>query len=286
MRMLNHPFAALYICLCTTLALCIAPQDALAVRPFVTDDARISDVGQVELETWTEVQRGHGDVTVGQHVMFGASPTEWLQVLAGTGGGRTIRGGEWTWANPVIQPKLLVWRAYEDGFPGLAFSGGVTLPFGQGAYFDPAAGGYLIAMTTTRLKNDWLLLHANLGATFAAPRQESITTKPYWGIGMDLGVFHHDLRIIAEAYSGDPFEALGPNFATQVGFRWIKSDHVNLDMTFGAQPEQHTMRRTTGAWEMWGQLGVRLLFDAFTPEGRAGDPLGGRGLTSIGGRTR
>jgi hypothetical protein len=245
------------------------------VRPFVTDDARITDVRQLEFETWTEFSRG-SETTLGQHVMGGFTFNEWLQVIAGVGVGQEL-DGELTISNPVIQPKILLWQAYDDGFPGLALGLGTTLPYGRGAYFDDALGYYAIAMITTRQFNDWLQLHLNFGRKFSQEKGQSTEGRNYWGVGLDVGVMHMDYRLIAEAYAGDPFESFAPDIAFQSGLRWLKSEYINFDVTFGTQPELQSNRRRSGHWEYWGQVGVRLLFDTFRDQLGPGLYEGARG---------
>jgi hypothetical protein len=237
------------------------PFNAFAVRPFVTDDARIIDVRQVEIETWTELGRSSTESTLGQHIMSGYTFNNWFELIGGFGIGRDLKNGEFTIGNPVIQPKFLLWQAYDDGFPGLAMGLGTTLPYGRGAFHDEALGYYTIAMMTSRLFNDWLQLHFNFGKTFAKEKGEATEGRNYWGIGIDVGVYKHDYRYILEAYSGDPFEALGPDLSIQTGFRWLKSDSLNFDFTLGTQPELTETRTRSGRWEYWGQVGVRILFD-------------------------
>jgi hypothetical protein len=244
----------------------VVMSEAWAVRPFVTDDARIIDVRQMEVETWTEFGRGWGHTTLGQHAMAGYTFNDWIELIAGFGIGQDLSDGQFTIANPVIQPKLLLWQAYDDGFPGLALGLGTTLPLGTGAYYDDALGYYAIAMITTRQFHDWLQVHFNLGRTFARASGEKTEGRNYWGIGLDVGVYKIDYRYILEAYAGDPFEALGPEIAFQTGFRWLKSDFINFDLTFGAQPELSQTRMRTGRWEYWAQVGVRFLFDTFRGE--------------------
>jgi hypothetical protein len=256
------------------LLLVLAPREALAVRPFVTDDARIIDKGQIEMETWPELVLRGREATPGYHLMAGVSVSEWLEIIVGGGIGLDP-GQRLAVSNPVFQPKFLIWKAEEDGFPGLSLATGLTLPFGRGTLFDDATGFYLIAPLTSRLMNDWLLVHVNLGATFARVPGQPVFSRPYWGVGFDVGLLTPELRLIGEAYAGDPFEALGPEYAFQWGSRWLVSDYVNLDLTFGAQPD---LERGQGRWEVWGQLGVRLLFDTFRPRGKPGDPMGATGM--------
>jgi hypothetical protein len=250
---------------------------ANAVRPFVTDDARITDERQIEIETWTEFGRSSHDTTLGQHFMGGYSPTHWLQVIGGLGIGQDLERGNGTVSNAVIQPKFLLWQAYDDGFPGFAVSTGYIFHNGHGAYHDEAQGSYAIGMLTTRLFDDWLQVHLNFGRLFGREAGGSWESRNYWGLGLDLGVFHKDYRLIAEAYAGDPFEPLGPELAFQAGLRWLKSDFVNFDFTAGTQPEQRESGTRSGRWEYWAQAGVRVLFDTLRGSLGPGSYEGARG---------
>jgi hypothetical protein len=266
------------------------PRAAQAVRPFVTDDARIIERGQVEMETWPELVFRQGRVHPGYHLMGGMSFTEWFELIVGGGLGYEPGQGL-TIVNPVLQPKFLFWRAEENGIPGLAAGTGVTLPLGRGEMYDEATGMYVILMATSRLFDDWLFVHVNAGFTSALEpadaalgRGRQLSARPYWGVGIEAGIIHPDARLILEAYSGDPFEALGPRYAFQWGGRWLASDHFNMDLTFGAQPLVDNGQRIAGEWEFWAQIGVRFLFDVFT-EG-PGDPMGARGMVRAPGAPR
>lgn len=264
----------------------------LAVRPFVTDDARIADYGQVEIESWMEVthaEGAYGDMP-GFNSMIGVTPTDWLEVIAGTGLARSSNN-KWSIANPVIQGKLLFTRAQADGSPGLAFASGATFDAGQttlaaGATVDESINPayklgdnyYTMGLMTYRLLDDTLQLHANVGLRAEHQSGIGLRVRPYWGIGFDAEVFREDIRAIAEAYAGDPLEYNAPLYAGQFGARWICSDYVNLDLTFGAQPVMNTYRQPTSSVEVWGQVGLRLLFDAFTHDDAPGDSQGAVGM--------
>jgi len=266
-------FAAVFIHI-----LLLAPH-AQAVRPFVTDDARIIDVGQVEVESWLEV--GHADNTwnpaPAANFMAGATVNEWLEIIVGSGVGRG-GNGKFAIPNPVIQPKLLLLPAEENGRPGFALGIGATLDAGIGDLHERGNSAYLIGMTTWRLYDDWLMTHINYGARMDKSRDQSAKFRPYWGIGLDMGLIQEEIRLIIEAYAGDPLHLHAPKTAAQMGFRWIASDYVNLDLTFGVQPELDEHLRRSGSAEVWGQIGLRLLFDVFTPGGKRGDPMGAKGM--------
>jgi hypothetical protein len=67
------------------------------------------------------------------------------------------------------------------------------------------------------------------------------------------------LHGIGEVYYGDPYDPRFSHPATQVGFRYIFNEHVQLDGTFGS-----TLRAAVAAdghvqIEQWGTLGLRLV---------------------------
>lgn len=64
--------------------------------------------------------------------MLGFAPSNWLQIVVGGGIGTEDTLTALSFANPVIQPKFLLWRAEDNGIPGLSLSFGVTLPAGRG----------------------------------------------------------------------------------------------------------------------------------------------------------
>lgn len=238
----------------------------MAIRPFVTDDARINDAGQMEIESWLET--GYADKTWSPapafNFMVATTVSDWLEIIAGSGVGRD-GNGKFTLANPVIQPKLLLLSAEKNGRPGLALGAGTTFDAGMGELHDRGNSSYLIGMTSWRLYDDWLVTHINYGARMDRARRHTPKFRPHWGVGIDAGLIQEDFRFIIEAYAGDPLHLHAPKVASQMGFRWLASDYVNLDMTFGAQPQTNEYGRKTGKAEIWGQVGLRLLFDVFTP---------------------
>jgi hypothetical protein len=265
---------------------------AYAVRPFVTDDARIADYGQLEIESWMEITHADGDFgdAPGFNSMFGITPLDWLEIIAGTGFARAS-DDRWAIANPVLQTKVLFTRAESNGDPGYAFASGATFDAGQTTL---AAGGttdedinpnyklgdnyYAIGLMTHRLFNDTVQLHSNFGLRAEHQSGIGLRLRPYWGVGFDAAIIGDDIHAIAEAYAGDPLAYNAPLYAGQFGARWIYSDYVNIDLTFGAQPTVDTWRESTSQVEVWGQLGLRLLFDAFTHDDRPGSADGAIGL--------
>jgi len=248
-------------------------QAAEAVRPFVTDDARIIDYGQVEMETWTEFSRSPGDSSVAQHIMAGVTLTDWLEIIAGGGIGMDQTG--LTISNPALQSKILFSPIQDNGLPGLAMATGLTFPVGQGALYSDATGLFAMGMATSSFWDEWLLVHLNLGLAGAIEAQR-FSPRFYWGLGIDAGLVHPDVRLIAEVYAGDPLDAIAAPYAMQTGLRWLYSEHLNFDLTVGLQPEIGSSH--ANAFEVWGQLGIRILWDVFTRDGQPGTAAGARGM--------
>lgn len=246
------------------------PREARAVRPFVTEDARVVEPGQLEIETWGDLLFSDSQVHAGHNLVANISPLRNWEISLGGGWG--LEGGSTlTLANPVLISKYLFQDAELDGLPGFAFVVGATLPWGKGELYDPATSFSAIAPVTFRFWEDWLHLHLNLGllASYqsrSAERAAQFSPRPFWGVGLDAGVFHPDVRLILESYAGDPFEPLGPVVAFQGGGRWIASELINIDLTFGTQPRVDPDSRETLGWESWAQVGLRLLFDLVPQE--------------------
>ncbi|HAZ60002.1 MAG TPA: hypothetical protein DCY89_00350, partial [Gammaproteobacteria bacterium] len=146
----------------TVSLLTLTPLDALAVRPFVTDDARIVDEGQVTSEVWLETASTGGPWEDSLHTLIGTSVTQWLELTAvSTFGLETGFGNDIS--NPVFQAKTLLLPAVADGPVGIAVSLGYIPELGQGPSHIAGDGGYALALITKRLNEDRLLLHTNLG---------------------------------------------------------------------------------------------------------------------------
>jgi hypothetical protein len=253
---------------------------AHAVRPFVTDDARIIDYGQLELESWLETTRANGRYSPAPGLNFigGITVNDWLQFLAGSGVGLDSSGDS-TVSNPVVMGKVLLKAAELNGAPGYAVSAGATLNSGRGeGLYDDGRVTSLVGMSTYRLLDDALNIHLNVGARTDSPRGEKSKTRLFWGVGFDTEALHEDMRVIGEVFAGDPLELNAPKIAMQSGVRWMFSDYTQLDVTFGLQPELDARNKRNGEYEKTLQIGFRFLFDTFTRGGNAGNPNGAKGL--------
>ncbi len=235
--------------------------NSYAVRPFVTDDARIVSKGQIEVEAWPEVNLVGDEQTYALQFMAGMSITEWFEFIVGSGGGFDRRTSSETFANPTISPKFLFLKAEVGSWlPGIALDLGMNVNWGRGSLYDDAISLYAIMIATWRFYDDWLNIHLNLGER--STRHNGVSqARNYWGLGLDIGVYQREYRLILESYAGDPMEAEAPRIAYQWGFRWLKSDYINYDLTFGTQKEPDGIFVSGDRREYWVQLGIRLLFD-------------------------
>lgn len=227
-----------------------------ALRPFVTDDARIIEVGQLEFETWadTAIADSHWTPVLSLNGTASTSFTDYLQVLLGTGLG-IESNGETSISNPVSIIKVLIKESKPKTF-GLATSFSTTYNAGFGKQYDNGTAYTISGISTYRSKNDFLNLHLNLGAKIDQNENQGTTAKPYWGVGLDFKTPKKNLRYIIEAYAGDPFQVSAPNYAFQTGFRLIKSDKQSFDLITGIQPEGDSV-------ETWVQIGYRMVFNTF-----------------------
>lgn len=171
---------------CTSVSVFTASQ-AGAVRPFITDDARVVGDRAAQLETWLR-----GDRESLQHwIAAGVGPVAPLEVTLGGVYGR--EGGHLAYALPLVQFKALAIETVPGaGWPGLAFVVGGFGPAG------PHSGGHLrpdnwdtfgyAALTESPLPEDALLLHQNVGV-FVGKAEEGRKGSATWGVGLQARLF-------------------------------------------------------------------------------------------------
>lgn len=208
--------------------LVVAP-NAHAVRPFVTDDARVVGGGQMQLETWFRVEPDSF-----QHWAFGAvGPNDHMELSVGFvhGVGRDDQDrNQYSIGGPLFQGKFLVHDPVRNSWPGVAVVIGGVVPAGRGSLEPEGWAGFAyVALTESLWKEDRILIHGNVGFTGAAIEGRAAAFT--FGIGTEFriyGIWHG----IAELYSGDPYVGSVAG-AIQAGFRFFFEDHLQLDMTAG-----------------------------------------------------
>ncbi len=211
---------------------------AWAIRPFITDDARVVGAHLVQFETWLQLEDG----VLQNWVSPSFGPTEWLEISVGLVhgpghiDGRHVQSPDttssWGVGGPLIQAKALLRHAEAWQPPGVAFAVGSLLPFGTTG-FRAAPGFFLyIALTENLGENERVLIHANLGVSVRSPLDEPPDASPLLGVGTQVRLFC-GLHAIGEVVYGDAYTGIDA-FALQGGFRYIINEHVQLDATGGA----------------------------------------------------
>ena len=257
-------------------AVSFCPEDVLAVRPFVTDDARIVYKGQVTTETYggmTVVQGNKPAIEV--RSLQGLGITDRFELTAG-GLGFTYQDNQARPLDMLIQPKYVLHSSL-GAIPSLSVAAASLFPLsGNRQHWD----GYAMAHVswflftpdadTDPYDND-LAIHLNLGTKSrydAGPA--TYQSKLYWAAGFEvITPVTREVRFLGEVFNGDPFSFEEKFPAFQSGFRWYKSPMVQMDLVFrGIRHGSLETQAPTGAefspgWNYTIQVGLRMLFDVF-----------------------
>ncbi len=257
-------------------AVSFCPEDALAVRPFVTDDARIVYKGQVTTETYGGITMVQGNKpAIEARSLQGLGITDRFELTAG-GFGFSYQDNHARPLDMLIQPKYVLHSSL-GAIPSVSVTAASLFPLsGNRQHWD----GYAMAQVswflftpdadTDPYDND-LALHLNLGMKSrydAGPA--TYRSKLYWAAGFEvITPVTREIRFLGEIFNGDPFSFEEKFPAFQTGFRWYKSPTVQLDLVFrGLRNGSLETQAPTGAefspgWNYTIQAGLRVLFDVF-----------------------
>jgi hypothetical protein len=248
---MTHDFiwwlVALLLTFCT-------PHPAMAVRPFVTDDAAVVGAKLLLVETSLRL-----DKTRLQNLnLLAYGPTDKLELTVGFIDGFLSEAedatGKFSIAGPLAQAKYLFKEPTPNGLPGIAAVVGFNTPYGTNNFGNASWGEFAyLAVTESLGEKDRVMIHGNIGAAYGKPDDtwKTITT---WGIGTQIRLID-GLHAVAEIFSGDPYsQASGRAF--QVGFRHFISRWVQIDATVGSG------LRGSPEIDTWAGCGLRMIFDA------------------------
>jgi hypothetical protein len=227
---------------------CMPARPVIAVRPFVTDDARVVGYHGAQVESSVRADKE----TVANLNLFAFGPTENMELTAGWVDGFPHGRGEprvFSGQGPLVQVKYLFFTVKPNSTPGLAAAIGGAPPSGWQA-FKPDTWREFVYLAATESLGiaDRVLIHVNLGLTTSNPH-----TVASWGIGTQVRV-RGGFNAIFEIFQNDPYAGdIGGAF--QTGFRYIVGDDLQLDMTGG-----------TGLWgnprpSAYYGLGIRIVSD-------------------------
>lgn len=232
----------------------VAP-DAHAIRPFVTDDARVVGARSLQLESWAMLDR----TALEHNVLLSFGPTQWMELTAGTTHGRVMVGEQrgYSITGPILQTKLLLLSMRDGAWPGIALAGGVLPPLGYGALTPEGWHGFGYLALTESLLDEALMIHANLGATTGDEGDEGVKTLLTAGLGAQIKMVG-ELHGVVELYYGDPYDPKFASPAAQIGARYIFSEHVQMDATVGSSLVSVEGLDERKEPVRWATLGLRL----------------------------
>jgi hypothetical protein len=247
------------------LAVLLTTSEALAVRPFVTDDARIVNMGQFETESWGELRLQRGN-SPGYHVasLQGYSPTDRLEIIGGVIG-LDYAQRRLSFDDVVLQPKYLIYRSLNSLMPSISSAVGWLSPISGNRqqwnnYAMFHASWFLFTpQGSTDPYDNGLAIHVNLGmkGQYDAGRGGRQSQKLYWAMAFETITFSRDIRFLGEIFNGDPFVYEEEFPAFQTGFRWYKSPNVQWDIVMGGVRSHEALSQMNYTV----QIGFRWLFD-------------------------
>jgi hypothetical protein len=208
------------------LAILASPGPLMAVRPFVTDDARV--VGNHQAQVETSVRYDKGAFSNLSLIAFG--PGERSEVTIGLTNGFLLdveSNRSFGITGPLMQFKYLMWEAKPNAYPGFAMVAGAAPPWGRSDFRPERWSEFVYAAFTESLfDRERVLIHANIGISTTNPA--SVAT---WGLGTQIRLVG-GLHGVLEVFYNDPY--IGKiGGAYQAGFRHIISDNIQVDLTMG-----------------------------------------------------
>lgn len=235
------------------LILCLS-RPAMAVRPFVTDDAAVVGDKLMLLETSLRF-----DKTRAQNLnLLAYGPTENLELTVGFADGFLLDAedetGRLSIAGPLVQAKYLFKKPTPNGLPGLAAVVGFNSPYDTHNFGNASWGEFAYMAATESLgEDDRVLIHGNMGVSYGMP-EDTWKYVYTWGLGTQIRLVG-GLHSVMEIFSGDPYSQESSG-AFQAGFRYFISEKVQVDATAGS-----------GLWgspaiDAWAGCGLRVIFDA------------------------
>jgi len=227
---------------------------AKAVRPFITDDARVVGLRYAQLEAWLRF-----DEHAFQHWnMVAYGPTKWLELSIGGVWGYDVsipNEQNVSFATPLVQGKFLLRECMANKLPGVAVVAGTFLPSGKGAFKAPGGGAFgFLSVSQSFIEGDKILIHGNVGTNYLKVNSEHQTAVT-WGFGTQVHIYK-GLHAVGEYFSGDPYVA-GAGTAYQAGFRHFINDLIQVDMTVGKGIGG------TNPLPFWYSAGIRLVTTKF-----------------------
>jgi hypothetical protein len=197
--------------------------EARADRPLVTDSARTVPRGTIQLETWGRLDRDGL-----QHFnLLAAGITDYIELAGGGEYGLSLTQDDRTQfgaGSPLLQMKIRVQQT-DELIPGIAAVVGLVAPWGIDGFALRDWAPFIYGVATIEPFAGFQL-DSRLGF-YTLPTD----VKVLWGIAFERELPR--VRLIGELFSGDPY-AEESGMAFQAGFRFVVSENVQIDVTFGS----------------------------------------------------
>jgi hypothetical protein len=265
-------------CVSFVVLVVFASNEALAVRPFITDDARIIYKGQLETETYGGITMAERDKpSIEARSLQGFGVSDRLEIIAG-GFGLTYQGNQARPLDMVFQPKILLYRSF-GAVPSVSVAAASLFPLsGNRQQWNSYAMAHIswflfTPQDTSDPYDNNLAIHVNIGTKSqydAGPA--TYKSKLYWAAAFEvITPFTRQVRFLGEIFNGDPFGFEEEFPAFQTGFRWYKTPSLQMDLVFrGVRTDPDEEARLGRAvievspgWNYTIQAGLRILFDVF-----------------------
>jgi hypothetical protein len=222
-----------------TLALLAATAPAMAARPFVTDDARLTTAGSCQLESWARIYPDSREFWA----LPACNPGGNFEITAG--GGVAKFDGESSTTDYVFQGKTL-FRAMEPNDWGIGLAAGTILHPDINPGPNQLGNVYAYVPISKSFADDTVVVHLNLGWLHD---RDSSKERATWGVG---GEFQLTPRLLGIA---ETFGDSQPNSYWQAGVRYaIIPGLFQVDATVGARYGGDSDSR-------WVSFGIRLTPD-------------------------
>lgn len=204
-----------------------------AARPMTTDDARLTDAGACQVESWVHL---HGEQRE-YWALPACNPGGNFELTLG--GALAFNSGIQESGALVVQAKTLFKQLETNGY-GIGLAAGYATQPGNGQSGSP----YFYIPVSFSLADDRLVIHTNFGNLHERDTRKDRLT---WGVGGELQTTSR-LYVIAESYGQNKGSAY-----FQTGLRyWILPNHVQIDTTYGSQIGHIADQR-------WFSIGLRLI---------------------------
>ncbi len=215
---------------------------AHAARPFVVDDARVTDPGACQVETWLKRNPGSHEVwALPACNLFG------IEITAGAGVQSANAAGQSDQRDYQFQGKTL-FRPLTTNDWGWGLAAGVVRHADIALHENLLANRYFYVPVSKSFADDRFVLLTNLGVV---DNRDERRRGLLWGAG---GEYYLTQRTVL---LGEVYGATGFDRFSQVGLRyWIIPDRLQVDSTYGFQ--WNGANRTE-----WFTVGFRIISGKF-----------------------